>query len=109
MDCHTYLYERNHQYTSSSVINFQLKNRDEPLCLTIRSNDQSNLIFTKKLCGPDSRNAEEDLENKTIGSCKAMSFSSTNTTLLIIAACLLLVASVLTYFVFLGDVAFHLV
>ena len=79
--CHTYLYERNHhQY---SVINFQLENRDEPLCLPIRSYDQSNLIFTKILCGPDifgsSRNTEEDFENKTIGSCKAMSFSSTNT------------------------------
>jgi hypothetical protein len=101
--CHTYLYERNHQY---SVINFQLENRDETPCLTIRSYDQSNLIFTKKLCGPDifgnSRNVGEDFENKTIGSCKAMYFSSTNMTLLIIAACLLLVAFVLTYFVFLG-------
>jgi hypothetical protein len=101
--CHTYFYERNHQY---SVINFQLENRDEPPCLTIRSYDQSNLIFTKKLCGPDifgnSRNVEEHLEEETVGSCKAMYFSSTKMTLLIIAACMLMVAFVLTYFVFLG-------
>jgi hypothetical protein len=97
--CHTYLYERNHQY---SVIEFHLEDRDQPPCLTIRSYDEKNLVIDKELCGPDIFGNSRNDAGQPTGSCEARYFSTPNIILVCVSGVLLLVAMGLPFFVFEG-------
>lgn len=97
--CHTYKFERNHQY---SVIEFHLEREQEgDACIVIKAHADSGVVFEREMCGPNlfgnSRSVDE-----LVGTCTEVYFSTVNTVLLCISGFFLLVAVVLTFFIFKG-------